>query len=62
MQYDSISLSMKDLRVLLDKWPDIETPTIWGQFPFGCIINSTYPGGLPNGKSLDLGPSTVPWE
>ena len=49
------------LRGLLDKWPDIEAPIIWRQFLFGCIINSTYPGGLPNGKSLYLGTSTVPW-
>ena len=49
------------LRVLLDNPPDIETPTVWGQFMFGCIINSTYSGGLPKLKSLDLGACTVPW-
>ena len=50
------------LRVLLDKPPDIETPLVWGQFFFGCIINSTYSGGLPKLKSLDLGACTVPWD
>ena len=50
------------LRVLLDKLPDIETPIVWGQFSFGCIINSTYSGGLPKLKSLDLGACTVPWD
>ena len=50
------------LRVLLDKPPDIETPMVWGQFLFDCIINSTYSGGLPKLKSLDLGASTVPWD
>ena len=49
------------LRVLLDKPPDIETPMVWGQFLFGCIINSTYSGGLPKLKSLDLGACTVLW-
>ena len=43
------------LRVLLDKPPNIETPIVWGQFWYGCIINSTYSGGLPKLKSLDLG-------
>ena len=52
----------KVLRVLLDKPPDIETPIVWGQFWFGCIINSTYSGGLPKLKSLDLGACTVPWD
>ena len=50
------------LRVLLDKPPDIETPIVWGQFLFGCIIKSTYSGGLPKLKSLDLGACTVPWD
>ena len=50
------------LRVLLDKPPDIGTPIVWGQFWFGCIINSTYSGGLPKLKSLDLGACTVPWD
>ena len=50
------------LRVLLDKPPDIETPTVWGQFMFGCIINSTYSGGLPKLKSSDLGACTVLWD
>ena len=49
------------LRVLLDKPPDIETPMVWGQFLFGNIINSTYSGGKPKLKSLDLGACTVPW-
>ena len=49
------------LRVLLDKPPDIETPLVWGQFFFGCIINSTYSGGLHKLKSFDLGACTVPW-
>ena len=49
------------VRVLLDKPPDIVIPTVWGQILFGVIINSTYPGGLPNIKSLDLGACTVPW-
>ena len=48
------------LRVLLDKPPDNEISTVWGQFLFGYIINSTYPGGLPKVKSLDLGACTVP--
>ena len=51
-----------NFRVLLDKPPDIETPIVWGQFSFGCIINSTYSGGLPKLKSLDLGACTVPWD
>ena len=50
------------LKVLLDKPPDIETPIVWGQFSFGCIINSTYSGGLPKLKSLNLGACTVPWD
>ena len=50
------------LRVLLNKPPDIETPIVWGQFSFGCIINSTYSGGLPKLKSLDMGACTVPWD
>ena len=50
------------LRVLLDKPPDIETPIVWGQFLYGCIINSTYSGGLPKLKSLDLAACTVPWD
>ena len=54
--------ALQRLRVLLDKWPDFQLPTVWGQFLFGCSINSTYPGGLPKGKSLDLGPRTVPWD
>ena len=51
------------LRVLLDKPPDIETQIVWGQFSLGCIINTTYSGGLPKLKSLDLGACTaaVPW-
>ena len=49
------------LRVLLDKPPDIVTPTVGGKFLFGYIINSTYPGGLPKVKSLDLGACTVLW-
>ena len=55
-------LKIDELRVLLDKPPDIETPIVWGQFLFGCIINSTYSGGLPKLKSLDLGACTVPWD
>ena len=55
-------LANRFLRVLLDKPPDIETPIVWGQFSFGCIINSTYSGGLPKLKSLDLGACTVPWD
>ena len=51
---------LTDLRVLLDKPPDIVTPTVGGKFLFGYIINSTYPGGLPKVKSLDLGACTVP--
>ena len=51
---------LKKLRVLLDKPPDNEISTFWGQFLFGYIINSTYPGGLPKVKSLDLGACTVP--
>ena len=51
----------KILRVLLDKPPDIVTPTVGGKFLFGYIINSTYPGGLPKVKSLDLGAFTVLW-
>ena len=54
-QYDA------DLRVLLDKPPDIVTPTVGVSFLFGYIINSTYPGGLPKVKSLDLGACTVLW-
>ena len=50
------------LRVLLDNTPDIWTPIVWGQFLFGCIIKSTYPGGLPKLKSLDLGACTVLWD
>ena len=50
------------LRVLLDNTPDIWTPIVWGQFLFGCIIKSTYSGGLPKLKSLDLGACTVPWD
>ena len=52
----------KNLRVLLDSTPDIWTPIVWGQFLFGCIIKSTYSGGLPKLKSLDLGACTVPWD
>ena len=51
----------QNLRVLLDKPPDIVTPTVVGKFLFGYIINSTYPGGLPKVKSLDLGACTVLW-
>ena len=47
-------------RALLDKLPDNEIPTIWGQFLFGYIKNSTYPGGPPKVKSLDLWACTVP--
>ena len=54
--------SCKYLRVLLDNTPDIWTPIVWGQFLFGCIIKSTYSGGLPKLKSLDLGACTVPWD
>ena len=50
------------LRVLLDNTPDIWTPIVWGQFLFCCIIKSTYSGGLPKLKSLDLGACTVPWD
>ena len=50
------------LRVLLYNTPDIWTPIVWGQFLFGCIIKSTYSGGLPKLKSLDLGACTVPWD
>ena len=50
------------LRLLLDKPPDIETPIVWGQLLYGCIIKSTYPGGLPKVKSWDLGACTVPWQ
>ena len=49
-------------RVLLNKPPDIEIPIIWGQFLFGGIIKSTYSGGLPKQKSLDLGAPTVLWD
>ena len=49
-------------RGLLDKPPDIETPIVWEQFLYGCIIKSTYSGGLPKLKSLDLGACTVPWD
>ena len=55
-------LKIKALRVLLDKPPDIVTPTVVGKFLFGYIINSTYSGGLPKLKSLDLGACTVPWD
>ena len=57
-----ILLSICNLRVLLDKPPDIETPLVWGQFFFGCIIISTYSGGLHKLKSLALGACTVPWD
>ena len=56
-----ISIGRVYLRVLLDKPPDIVTPTVGGKFLFGYIINSTYPGGLPEVKSLDLGACTVLW-
>ena len=62
MSADPLPLSKLTLRVLLDKPPDIETPIVWGQFWFGCIINSTYSGGLPKLKSLDLGACTVLWD
>ena len=55
----NLQLSISILRVLLDKLPNIETPMVWEQFLFGCIINSTYSEGLPKLKSLD--PGTVPW-
>ena len=62
LKYHHFKENESILRVLLDKPPDIETPIVWGQFSFGCIINSTYSGGLPKLKSLDLGACTVPWD
>ena len=60
---DQLDLAEEEqLRVLLDKPPDIETPIVWGQLWFGCFIKSTYSGGLPKLKSLDLGACTVPWD
>ena len=47
-----VNAKLELLRVLLDKPPDNEISTVWGQFLFGYIINSTYPGGLPKVKSL----------
>ena len=49
---------VKDLRVLLVKWPDILEPTFLGQSIFGCIIKSTYLGDVPKAKSKDLGACT----
>ena len=57
-----LAVGSVNLRVLLDNTPDIWTPIVWGQFLFGCIIKSTYSGGLPKLKSLDLGACTVPWD
>ena len=56
-----VAIQQQYLKVLLDKLPNIETPMVWELFLFGCIINSTYSGGLPKLKSLDLGACTVPW-
>ena len=61
LRTDYETVRMCHLRVLLDKPPDIVTPTVGGKFLFGYIINSTYPGGLPKVKSLDLGACTVLW-
>ena len=53
--------TIKTLRVLPVKRPDMSEPTFWGQYLFVCIIKSTYQVDVPGTKTWDLRAKTVPW-
>ena len=55
-------LTIKVLRVLLVKWPDMSKPTFFGQYLFVCIIKSTHQVDVPGNKTWDLRAKTVQWQ